>query len=57
MVPLGKEHLKNEFPLLYDLGGFGLHLHPFSDRKSAGRLKGALSLDLDETDPAGTMGR
>ena len=57
MVPLGKEHLKDEFSLLNHLGRFGLHLHSFRYRKGAGRLKGALSLDLDETDPAGAMGR
>ena len=49
---VGEEQLQHEFAGRADLGGFGLHLHPFGDRKGAGGLQNPRALDLYQAEAA-----
>jgi hypothetical protein len=55
VVSLREEHLENEFPLLHDLGRFGLDFHSLGNGKGTGRLERSLSFDLYETHSTSTM--
>ena len=52
MIALREKHFQKELSFFNDLGRFGFHPHPFSNRKGAGRLKPPLPLNFNQTDPA-----